>query len=214
MEREVSQDRIWVARVFAEAGCRLLVLPSAERILDRLWALKTGQIDFLSAGTPLPERSDYAWFSVPYGQEKIVLVVHQALAPTLKINSLSDLVDSQRTVIAPHFGYYGPDWDASKISLEQRGRLEIYKNWGKARGLLWRKPEHILLIVEDAALDVVAHPKPALVILPKALYQSDVVFMFSRATVTAVEVHLINAAITRLLARGIRPNETLSSGEP
>ena len=207
LERGVNRDRIWVDRVFAEAGCRLNVLPAADRILDRWWSLKTGQTDLLSAATPLPERSEFAWFSVPYTQEKVVLVVHRAEALTLKIDNMADLMASQRTVIGPHFGYYGPEWEAAKPQLQQLGRFLSYKKWKDAREMLWQKPEQVLLTVEDSALEIVARPKPALVILPTVLYQADLVLMFSRKTVTVEEVELINAAIARLLVRGVSPHD-------
>ncbi|NQD35779.1 transporter substrate-binding domain-containing protein [Permianibacter sp. IMCC34836] len=203
MEREVNQDRIWVARVFAEAGCPLQVLPRAERMLDRFWSLKTGQIDFVSAATPLPERSEFAWFSLPYGREKIVMVTHKELAGQIRAKSMADLLSEQRTIIGPHFGYYGENWPEIKKQLQAVDRFEAYNNWAKARGMLLRNPDGILMIVEDAARDVVAHERPPLVILPVTLSESELVFMFSRKTVTEPEVALINAAITRLLARGI-----------
>jgi polar amino acid transport system substrate-binding protein len=203
MEREVNEDRSWVAKVFAEAGCPLVVLPRAERIMDRLWFLKTGQIDFISAATPLPEREAFAWFSVPYAQEKIVMVVHQTLAEQITISHMTELTRLQRTIIGPHFGYYGPDWPETKKQLQAVNRFEAYNTWAKARGMLVRRPEHVLLIVEDAARDVVRHSKPALVVLPTPLYQAEIVFLFSRKTVSAADVALINAAISRLLARGV-----------
>lgn len=207
MEREVNADRVWVARVFAEAGCPLLVLPRAERMLDRFWSLKTGQIDFVSAATPLPERLEFAWFSVPYGKERIVMVTHQALAAQIHVKSMPDLLSLQRPVIGPHFGYYGEAWPETKKQLQAAGKFTAYNNWAKARGMLLRQPDSILVIVEDAARDVVAHERPPLVILPESLSESELVFMFGKKTVTEAEVAVINAAIERLLARGIKPGD-------
>lgn len=205
MEREVDADRDWVLQVFAEAGCRLVVQPHAERMLDRLWSLKVGDIDFISAATPLPERSEYAWFSRPYAQERVVMVVHAALAPAIKVNAMTDLIDVPHAVIGPHFGYYGPDWPATKRALQQRHRFDAYQTWANARGKLLRRPNDILVIVDDAARDVIAESPLPLVILPSVLHQGDIVFLFSRKTVAADDVARIDAAIQRLLARGVRP---------
>ena len=201
MTREVERDSAWVQQVFAEAGCRLVMLPQAERILDRIWSMKIGEIDFISAATPLPDRLEFARFSIPYAQERVVVVAHQAVAEATRIERMADLIDSQRPVIGPHFGYYGPDWDGVKQQLQQAERFRAYKSWPSARGMLLRKPESLLIVVDDAAADIVADSPLPLVILPASLFESDIVFMFSRKTVSADDVELINAAIRRILAR-------------
>ncbi|HEX4911497.1 MAG TPA: transporter substrate-binding domain-containing protein [Permianibacter sp.] len=201
MSREVPQDTAWVQQVFAEAGCRLIVLPQAERILDRIWSMKIGEIDFISAATPLPERLEFARFSIPYTRERVVVVAHQAVAAESRLQRMVDLISSQRPVIGPHFGYYGPDWPAIKAQLQQADRFRAYKSWPSARGMLLRKPESLLLVVEDAANDIVRNAPLPLTILPTPLFESDVVFMFSRKTVSADDVELINAAIRRIQAR-------------
>ena len=206
MTREVERDSAWVQQVFAEAGCRLVILPQAERILDRIWSMKIGEIDFISAATPLPDRLEFAYFSIPYAQERVVVVAHQAVAEVTHIERMADLISSKRPVIGPHFGYYGPDWDGVKAQLQQAERFRAYKSWPSARGMLLRKPESLLLVVDDAATGIVNGSPLPLMILPATLFQADIVFMFSRKTVSADDVELINAAIQRLLARGVTVN--------
>lgn len=201
MSREVPQDTAWVQQVFAEAGCPLLVLPQAERILDRIWSMKIGEIDFISAATPVPDRLEFARFSIPYTRERVMVVAHGSVAEATRLVKMADLVTSNRTVIGPHFGYYGPDWPDIKQQLQQLDRFRAYKSWPSARGMLLRKPDALLVVVEDAAKDIVKQAPLPLIILPTPLFESDVVFMFSRKTVSADDVELINAAIRRILAR-------------
>lgn len=201
MSREVPQDTAWVQQVFAEAGCRLVVLPQAERILDRIWSMKIGEIDFISAATPLPDRLEFARFSIPYTHERVMVVAHRAVAETSTLARMADLVRSNRQVIGPHFGYYGPDWPEVKAQLQREDRFRAYKSWPSARGMLLRKPESLLLVVEDAANDIVKNSPLPLMILPQPMFEAEIVFMFSRKTVSAEEVELINAAIRRILAR-------------
>ena len=110
MDRDVKLDQIWVDAIFSEAGCTIRHLPNAERIIDRHWALKTGQVDFLSAGTPLAERLAYSHFSAPYTQERIVLVAHKSLAQRLNLAAPEALLALGITVIGPHFGFFGDAW--------------------------------------------------------------------------------------------------------
>ena len=201
MSREVPQDTAWVQQVFAEAGCPLTVLPQAERILDRIWSMKIGEIDFISAATPLPDRLEFARFSIPYTRERVMVVAHRAVAEASTLERMEDLVRSNRPVIGPHFGYYGPDWPAIKTQLQQADRFRAYKSWPSARGMLLRKPESLLVVVEDAANDIVKDSPLPLMILPQPMFEADIVFMFSRKTVSAEEVELINAAIRRILVR-------------
>lgn len=205
MTREVEHDSAWVEQVFAEAGCQLLVQPQAERILDRLWAVKTGEIDFISAATPLPERAEYAWFSLPYRQERVVVLAHAELAAHVQIDSMASLVRSGRPIIGPHFGYYGPDWERTKEQLLALDRFRAYKSWSSASGMLIRKPDHLLVIVDDAARDILAKSRVPMQQLPATLYQTDVVFLFSRKTVSAADVAHVDQAIQRLLQRGVQP---------
>lgn len=203
-EREIAQDKIWVEQVFKEAQCPLKWYPRATRILDRIWAVKAGKVDFISASTPLPERRSFALFSRPYAREKIVVVTDRELAARLSIRKMQDLAELSVGVIGPHFGYYGPDWERTKAALLQQQRFIPYKTVRHADGLIQRHQEHVLIETDDAAAPLIART-PRLVILPTVLFETDIVLMFSRKTVTEAEIEPINAAITRLLARGADP---------
>jgi polar amino acid transport system substrate-binding protein len=205
LERDVPSDTRWVDAIFHEAGCALKRLPNTERIIDRMWAIKTGRVDVLSAITPLPERAEYGWFSRPYDRERIVLLAHEAFAQRIRLNTLDDVALLKITVIGPQYGYYGPQWAAVREQLRQKNHLINYPNWRHGASVLLRNPNFLLLIPEDGGDEVIARSPHPLRKLSLIVYQTDVVLMFSRKTVSEADISVINSAIQRLQQRGFSP---------
>ncbi len=205
LERDVPRDTRWVDAIFHEAGCQLKRQPNAERIIDRMWAIKTGRVDALSAITPLPERAAYGFFSRPYDKERIVLLAHEAFAQRIQLNALSDVAQLGVTVIGPQYGFFGPQWATVREQLRKKDHLINYPNWRHGVSVLQRNPTFLLLIPEDSGDEAIAHSSRPLRKLPLIAYQTDVVLMFSRKTVNEADVAVINAAIQRLQQRGFSP---------
>jgi len=205
IDRGVVSEKVWLEQVFNEAGCRIVYVERPKHYTDWLWELKQGRIEVLSAITPLPERLEYGQFSIAYAQESVVVVASSSIAKTVHVKKIIDLLTLNLTVLGPSSGYYGQEWEPVKNELQRKGSLKTYGNWSEAGGLLQEKGNHVAILVDDAARHIVSRSRQKLEILPTALYQSDVVLMFSRKTVTAAEVEQFNAAIKRLLQRGVKP---------
>lgn len=203
--REVQRDQQWVEAIFKEANCSARQLPSAKRIIDRLWSIKTGQVDLLSAATPLAERLEFARFSIPYDREQVVLIGLSDFVAATPINGLDDVLTKNITLIGPISGYFGPDWERLKSAFKSRKQLLDYSNWLPGASLLIRHPRSLMLITADAAEEAIARSPKKLAVHPVVLYQTDVVLMFSRKTVAEADIATLNEAIKRLQARRFVP---------
>ena len=64
---------------------------------DHVIGIRDGTVDFASGATKNPERAEFAYFSVPYRSEEVVLIVapsRQAISPA---SSTADIVERFRT---------------------------------------------------------------------------------------------------------------------
>jgi polar amino acid transport system substrate-binding protein len=69
--------------------------------------IKTGKVDLAMGASWSKTREEYAYFSLPYRQENVKLIVKKGNAKNIKLKTLSDLVDSAYMVGVEGGYYYG-----------------------------------------------------------------------------------------------------------
>lgn len=179
---------------------QLLQLPESRA----LYQLKSGEVDFLFAASYTKERADYAWFSVPYRSEVNVVLVHQAVLqqyPQLTDKTAFFALASRKLVgtFNPK-GFYGQEFEQLKqLPMVQQRSVAIFDADQRLELVLSQRADYTL--VDQAAWRHSAEKVTAyqhLVQLPFELYRTEVHLMFSKKTVTAPCVDLINRHIGAL----------------
>ncbi|MBI2383509.1 MAG: amino acid ABC transporter substrate-binding protein [Gammaproteobacteria bacterium] len=77
--------------------------------LEFLQKLKDGEVDVLLAGTVIPERERYAWFSQPYRQESFALFVRKDDLAATQDKDLQALAAAGKRIGITEGYYYGAD---------------------------------------------------------------------------------------------------------
>ena len=195
----IGLDVDLIAGIMSEMGCRFEVrkLPPKRAQL----MLREGKLDLMAAASITAERHQYAHFSLPYRDEKIVMFARVEEAPGFQDLDLKAAFDRNLIVAAGIGGWYGPEYGALKDSEAARKSL-VLNNSTRAR-IRQLVSGRVTLVLAD--LYVGYHHAGALearekiIELPHALNSDPVHFMLSRATVTGAELDRFNAALQRFM---------------
>lgn len=211
-KRYVGMDADMIRAIVAEAGCTLGYLPLMPDKRN-LTLFEQGKVGMLAGASRTPARQKWAWFSVAYRTETIGLFsVADARAPEPALRSLADVVRRPVTLLAPRAGWYGAEYERHKPALQGARRLYQFDNLAQGVRMLAARRAHYMLGdaagVEHAAARLGVQVRP----LPFWLVQAPVHLMLSRATLTAADVALIDAAIVRLQQRGVLARIALAYG--
>jgi len=166
--------------------------------------IKTGKIDMAMGSSHTPEREETAYFSLPYRSEKVNLFVRKGTTDQIKLNTLSDLSNSDYMIGVEGGYFYGEEYKKlittkefythinDVIDLEQNVSLSLK---GHIDGFLV-DPVTMKAFTEKYSL------QGEFEIHPLKIYQDDIHIMLSRKSCSIETLNRINKAIVKLKQSG------------
>ncbi len=190
--------------VLEQMGCRIEKVYLSATNARHHRALAEGKLDVLAEASKLPERERYAWFSQPYREERVVLVVRQDHRAISGILQLSDIEKNKLKIIADEYSWWGEDVKSYVPRWKAAGLVvPVSHNGAEYRELMLKRAD--VLVTTDASFYIAQQQFPRLYINNPDIYREPVHFMFSRASVTRLEVDEFNQALQRYLANPSAP---------
>lgn len=192
-------DVEFIRMVMAQAGCsyQFIFQPWKRAVLQ----LQRGQLDMMPFASITPERQEFAYFSTPYRNETVGLVIRKEDRGRYDISSLQGVLDLNMRLGHTQGAYRGPDFEAFlgrpeteniifKINFTSQGIKMLLNNRIDA---LVEMPAASLAVARDLGVEdrVVEHPY--------RIFSEPVHFMYSKKTVDAATVKLLNQAISELV---------------
>lgn len=165
-----------------------------------LLMIRNGEMDVAMGASKTKLREEYAYFTEPYRTESVNLFIRKGQLDKIKLNNLSDLIDSPYTIGVEGGYYYGTEYQSlisdpnfqahinEVVDLEQNVDMLLK---GHLDGFLV-DPITMKAFVEKYHLydEFEAHPI--------AIYQADICIMLSKKTMTAQDLAKFNLAIKQL----------------
>ncbi|OFJ48567.1 ABC transporter substrate-binding protein [Janthinobacterium lividum] len=192
-----------VQAIFKEARCTLVTLPELPTVRRQLLFQK-GELDMLPAASYTSERQTYARFSVSY-RDETVGIFGKAGRPAVQhpASSFGQLTRGASTLLAPKVGWYGADYEAARIALEQDGRLHTFGSFHQ--GILMLDAGRAELLLGDVlAVRYEARQQGvALTALPFLALRAPIHLMLNARNTSEAELARLNAAIVHLEHRGV-----------
>ncbi|GAA3558243.1 substrate-binding periplasmic protein [Marinobacter xestospongiae] len=195
--RRAGLDYELVKGVLDHAGCdyEFVDYPSKRALVK----LQEGTIDLLAGASVTPEREAYSRFTVPYRQERIVLLVRREDRDRLPTQELGTLIEDFNLVLgAIAGGYYGQAFDGlDRDVLMERDRLVMLNSNRQLLNLLTIGRidavvgDGVSLHVSAASLDLVDQVS----VHGRFLNQDPVHLMLSKRTTSEQDLEMINQAI-------------------
>ena len=169
-----------------------------------LMYIKSGMIDIAFGASHTKNREKTAYFSIPYRKELVNFFVRKGTSQSIKLEKLSDLIDSDYLIGVENGYYYGKEYEKLKTVPEFIARInsviDIEQNVkmlmkGHIDGFL-ADPMSIQSFVKKYKFEdeFEIHPMP--------IYQGDIYIMLSRKSCTKADLDRINKAITTLQQNG------------
>lgn len=169
-----------------------------------LMYIKSGMIDIAFGASYTNERAQTAYFSIPYRKESVNFFVKKGMSQSIKLEKLSDLIESEYLIGVENGYYYGKEYQKLKtisgfisrinsvLDIEQNAKMLMK---GHIDGFL-ADPMSMQSFVEKYKLqdEFEIHPLP--------IYQGDIYIMLSKKTCTEDDFIKINQAITALQQNG------------
>lgn len=201
-KRFVGIDADMVRAIVKEAGCVLVEMPQMPATRNLL-LFEQGKLDLLFGSSITPQRLQIARFSVAYREETVGLYAIAAHAGRYAgLGSLAEVVARPLSLLGPRAGWYGADYERQVPVLKRSGRLTLYGDVDQGLRMLAAGRAQLMLadagMIDNAAARYGVQVRP----LPFWVVQAPVHLMFSKASVSADDVRLIDAAIGRLQQRG------------
>ena len=194
-------DKDLLGPIMARAGCTFEIRPMPSNRL--LMSLKHGTVDAAVGASITPERQEYAYFSVAYRPERIVLFMLADQVANAKISSLEDLLKGGHRVGGSIGAWYGEDFarfSAANPDFERR----LLRTDDSAVMFGWLVQGRADIVINDLYYSVhflKQHPEFTQVRpYPFILADEDVYLMFAKALADEIDLPAINAAITEFRA--------------
>lgn len=195
----VGLDVDIVQAVMDEMGCeidiRLIPPKRAQRLLG------TGGLDLMAAASITPQRQEFAYFSIPYRDERVVMFVHRKRYEELEGLTLIDAVDKGYRIAAGVGGWYGVEYGNVKERALDAGVLEL--NTSTAQRIRMLLAKRLDVVVADLYVGyhhaIRMGEASEVMELPHILNRDPVHFMLSRKTHNAEQVQVFNKALSAVL---------------
>ena len=164
------------------------VLPNSLRAFEEL---KQGRVDLIFAASKTAERAEYAYFTLPYRVEKMLLYKH---ADSPNLHSINQLFSQLLTVGVNRGSVFGETFE--QLRLQYAEQVVLTSESKKRFGML--NKQRINYLIDDSL--VAQHfTKQYSNIMPAALLKpinvNNVHFMLSKKTVTTDDIAVINSYI-------------------
>ena len=184
-----------------QLGCRLNFIKMPAKRAHQM--LQTGMLDIIMGASYTDERANYAYFSNSYRSEEVKLFVKAERAEQINVEKWQDIFSQQLKLLAPFYGWYGPDYQASKDALSHQGLLVLSPNTNQSIQMLAYDRGDIL-IGDAMALPYTANQSHGVVLSPLSLLvdSNQIHFMFSKQVNHLPLVSAINQAIDTLSHQG------------
>lgn len=188
--------------IFKRAECELEFIPNVPTKRQALY-LQMGEIDMQLAASDVKERHAYAWYSLPYRRELMMLFARKGEAKNYPIKHLTDLADRDWNILAPYQGWYGATFNELLPDLRTRHLVYPYVSSSQAMEMLYHGRAD--LVAGDYysmryTAKVENLPEPEALSVP--VNDNQVHLIFSKRSVTQADVATINAAIRKLDEEG------------
>ncbi len=85
---------------------------------DHIVGIRTGIYDIATQATITPERAEYAYFSVPYREEAIALIVPRGRSQNLKAKNITELIELLKNTRYCRHNCIRDFWAAFGVSIQ------------------------------------------------------------------------------------------------
>ncbi len=196
--------------VMQEAARRAGYKPVFEQVSwgENLQAIRGGELDFALGATPREDRREWAWFSVPYRTESIMLFLRHGERETWQgatpIARIRGILSGGGKLAAVRGFYYGPEAASLLASEELRGNiLETGSNAESLAALLTGTVDGFLADrLAGASVAWKAGALGRIDAIPGVIYETDVSIMFSKASGRPGDVEAFDAALEEMKQTG------------
>ncbi len=195
-------DNDLVKAIFREAECKV-------NFVKRPWAralkeIEAGTIDFASGASLNAEREAFAYFSLPYRDETMVLMVRKGESEKYDLKKITDITqyEFQLGVVRDYF--YGEDHKAGLDNADYKKRVnEVKDDIANLKKLAAKRIDGILIDKYTGPyLAKQAGIFEELEVHPVYINSDNIYLMFSKKTVTPVQVEHLNKALDQLKDKG------------
>jgi polar amino acid transport system substrate-binding protein len=189
--------------IAGEAGCEVVIdteLPNLRR--DAYF--REGKLDLLMAASDVPERHQYARFSLPYRMENVRLFTpRNKLDKFFKLDNFATLAQQGVGVLAPNLGWYGQSFADQQENLRSKGLLYTFNSIDQGVRMLAAGRAELILGDAAAIRYQAAMAKLDLLPLPYVVLSAPVRLMLSKASTGEDILVRLDTAIARLEQRGV-----------
>ncbi|MCH1929032.1 transporter substrate-binding domain-containing protein [Shewanella sp. A25] len=205
---EESGLDIELMRDFAEyIGCQVTFIKIPAKRSHQM--LKEGALDMMMGATLTLERQDYAFFSRAYREEEIRLFALDKSDSHLELTQWEDIFEQKLRLLVPNSGWFGTDYERTQHRLDLAHLLVLSPGPDKSVQML-NHGRADLILGEAIAIPYASQRQGIrLSVLPMVLAQHDIHLMFSKASMTALQVEQFDLAIDTFRQNGLLNNALL-----
>lgn len=188
-----------IEHIFKTAGCeyKLKVITWKRAIED----IKHGTLDVALNASITPDRQKFAYFSVPYRKETMVMYMRSPEVADFKVVTLADVAASSLNVGVTLGGWYGNEY-ARLYAMDSSFRQRILKTSDEVQLFNWLQAGRIDIAFNDLISGVhtlrMQGKLAEISIHPLVINNDHVHLILSRATVPKEDVDTLNSAIETL----------------
>lgn len=198
--QENGRDQQILSRIAISLNWCLSWEERETNITRRLAMIRDGEVDVLIGASKTPDRNAYSWFSIPYRDESVQLFIRAGEQSNLQsITSFSALLDSQSTLLALRDCWLGPDYQHNRDELIAMHRVSEVDSYAQGRSMLLAKRADVFIAPDTFADFLRVEAERRIQPLDWRLYRSPVYFMFSRKTVSQVQVQKFNEVLAEVM---------------
>jgi len=169
-----------------------------------LKSVETGEVDLTVGASFSEERDKYAYFSIPYREEIVHLIIKRGMNRLFQLNSLTDLFNGKYIIGIEDGYYYGSEFEALRHNARFRSRMNEVIDLN----------QNVNMLLKSRIDGFLAEPEPLKHFLdqhglynqfevhPFIINRNDVALMLSRKSVSRAQVDAINQAIKALISNG------------
>jgi polar amino acid transport system substrate-binding protein len=195
-------DNDLVKAIFKQADCKV-------NFVKRPWAralkeIEAGTIDFASGASMNDERAQFAHFSIPYRDETMVLIVRKGEASKYDLRKITDISGIKFELGVVRDYYYGEDHKLGLENPDYKKKIsEVKDDTANLKKLVAKRIDGVLidkyvgpyLAKQEGIFEQIE-------VHPVYINSDNIYLMFSKKTVTPVQVEQFNAAIDALKTSG------------
>lgn len=196
-----QQELDWLSRVLQQNGCTLNVIRSAAATTRRrLNDLRDGHADVWFGCSKTPERERYLHFSEAYYVDEVRRYVRIGEQTRFANSDLTQLLQQDVRIVGPLTGWYGETFERFRAQHQQDKRLFFYRHHVReGLQLLLRHRADLLITTKRQMSGVDPELATQFGTIEPALLSDPLYIVFSKKTVSVVDFHHLNAAISAAL---------------